>query len=117
MATNNMSSSFLLKTQVQATVRQAGRMGDVATSLMLLGAGLMRLPILACQTATLALAIPFVGAHALTGLLDRSANRLDSAVDSRLNRGGMKARPVVLPKPAPPINHAPAGLGPIRQTA
>ena len=113
---SNQSSSLLLKTQVQATVSQVRRMGDVATSLMLLVAGLLRLPILVCQMATLLLALPFVGAHAFTGLLDRTAGKIDSAVDARLGRSA-KPKPVVLSRPAVSIGHAPSGAGPIRQGA
>ena len=113
---SNQSSSLLLRTQVQATVSQVRRMGDVATSLMLLAAGLMRLPILVCQMSTLLLALLFVGAQSFTGLLDRTAGKIDNAVDTRLGRSA-KPKPVVMSRPAASIGHVPSSAGPIRQGA
>ena len=73
-------------------------MEQVANSFARFAASLIRVPVLLCQTLTLVLALPFVGAHALTALLDRSAERMDRTVESRLSRP-VRARPAALPKP------------------
>ena len=55
----------------------------------------------AVAMATLVLAVPFVGAHALTALLDRSAERMDKALESKL-APAIRQRPAILPKPSAP---------------
>ena len=94
----NKPSSILLTTQVQETLHQARKMEQVANSFARFAASLIRVPILLCQTLTLVLAVPFVGAHALTALLDRSAERMDRTLESRLSHQ-VRARPGILSKP------------------
>lgn len=96
----NKSSSLLLKTQVQETIQQAREMEEVGENLARLGVSLLRVPILVCQTLTLILALPFVGAHALTGVLDRGTERVDRSLDARLAKIA-RPRPVVLPRTSP----------------
>jgi hypothetical protein len=93
----NRGTASVLRIEVEATLQQAKRMEEVLDSLARFGASLVRLPVLLLQALTLVLALPFAGAHALTGLLDRSATRLDKAVDGRLAKVS-KAKPVVLPR-------------------
>lgn len=109
----NRNASYILNAQVEATLHQARQMEEVADSFARLGISLVRIPVLLCQSLALLFALPFVGFQALTGILDRSAGRMDRVVDTRLSKIN-KVRPLTLPKPSSSTYPQPAAATTLR---
>lgn len=67
----NGNMSQVLATQWDATFRQIRATGRVAVTFGHFAASLVRIPLLMLQAVTLALALPFAAAQAVTGWLSR----------------------------------------------